>query len=129
LSGDSSDNISPARKGIGPKTAINLVMAGIDPTMERFGDMPDEVQRSCEKVREGWADFRRNIRLMRLPHDPKNAQLSLKQQIIVKKFIAEVCYSQPLRLFSYREFIEKLCELELAEALSFRVELWQLSNL
>lgn len=59
LCGDPSDGISPVRRGIGPKTALKYLAAGVDPTREK----PTEAD---ALVSADWANVRVNYRLMRI---------------------------------------------------------------
>lgn len=53
FAGDSSDNYK-AVKGIGPKQALQMIRAGVDPSRRKFTSLPEDVQRTHAHLRPYW---------------------------------------------------------------------------
>jgi len=70
LGGDKSDNIKPM-KGMGPKTALKLVKAGVSPYLE-WEDQPEDFRAKNEKYKPVWRAIQRSYMAADLPHTRKD---------------------------------------------------------
>jgi len=53
LMGDPSDNIKPLA-GVGPKTAVKMLEAGIDPALKNFSSLPKKTRIKYKQLRASW---------------------------------------------------------------------------
>jgi 5'-3' exonuclease len=74
LAGDSTDNIK-ALKGIGPKTAMTMILAGVDPSRETFAQLPKAAKMQYQHLIPHWKDFHLAYQLIALPSDPYDPRI------------------------------------------------------
>ncbi len=133
FAGDSSDAIPVAIPGIGEKRAMECIRAGADPSKEKP---------VCSNLKyygrlvAGWADVRRNYRLMQIAafHDPalfgKATVKLIKAELdrSAAQLRADVPDEETMRK-TYWEFVKTLADLDLLEALENRFVLWAIQRI
>lgn len=127
LVGDKSDNIPNAYPGLGPKTGLKLLAAGVRPGVKDGWPL----QPVHAGVRAAWATIRLNYKLMRILTLCKSKVLPVRTQLFLKASIAcvmseLVALQNPGKRSGHRSFVNALAGLELAEALENKHLLWRL---
>jgi 5'-3' exonuclease len=94
LGGDHSDNIKPMR-GMGPKTAIKLIQAGID-LNKSFSQQPDFKQKTLDI----WEQIQKTYHAARIPRswsDPRIRHMVVAHQLFVplKAYIVQTAQTFP----------------------------------
>lgn len=139
LTGDESDNIPNAMRGIGPKTALKLLAAGMDPTAEDYIGYSQGVKEALNKINKApvnWAEFwprmRRNALACKIVCNPKAEVLPLE----IRERLGVLCGRTTREEFfrdrsgeledRYRLVTEWLAEWEMVEMKDRRGELFNL---
>ena len=129
--GDHSDNIAHVKKGIGAKTAIKLVKAGLDPKFKFFNRLKDEVQEKyAEEFESIWPMAHENYWLSRIITSYKDEKLPPEIKQSVKSILDKISENgitrnrEYVNLYSYRYFLEFLVNYEMEELFNLRGELW-----
>lgn len=121
LAGDSSDGI-PGIKGIGGKTAVKLVQAGIKPWTDECIPGPDVPKRWASILMEQWATVQLNYKLMKIARTPysicRGPKLSAEMQHILD------VVDGPVRRSRYSKMIRLLGDAELTSLMEQRRSLW-----
>ena len=132
ISGDASDGIPNAVRGIGPKTAVKILELGIDPTKPRTCVVPigTPAKHPAWKMVEAWEQVHRNYRLMRIPSSYQDAVFSTVKQRELGSLLVPLLTSLSIRQRKgwdrYVQFIQTLAKLDLYEAMDERVRLWSM---
>lgn len=129
--GDKSDDIPVAIPGIGEKRALVCLRAGANPAVAEFACRDLKVAR---KVRGGWAQVRRNYKLMQITGlaDPKLFGKGTARHITDALSAASrelVASDTTTRTRAeYMDFVMSLVRLDLLEALDNRHDLWNIQH-
>lgn len=132
LLGDTSDGIPRAVSGVGEVAAAKFIALGVDPSVERFEDLPRDVRLAAPRVGQAWARVRLNYRLMRLPTSAADPELSTVVQkrvtSAVQKVLKLLAKPAPRSRDDYDKFIKLLQDLDLKQALENRLILWKIAR-
>jgi 5'-3' exonuclease len=132
LTGDPTDNIPKIATGLGPKTAIKMIQAGLDPSFEDFKKHQWIVKQNFQTLGNMWGKVRRNYSLsqivcsvddVRLPEDVRKNLSWVAADLTRESFLRE---KRKLTDESFATFTEWLAEYELNELIGMRQELWRL---
>ncbi len=127
IAGDKSDGIPNPVPGIGPKKASKLIEAGLCPSDE-VNTLPIK---GAEELQAKWEHVHRNYRIMSIltstrhelePEDGLTTRLGVLRVVMA---LRGRCKPSKVR---YRQFVAVLQELEMADALASRHELWRLQR-
>lgn len=117
ITGDSTDEIPGAQRGIGPKTALKLMAAGADPSSR---EAPEGV------LAEAWPTVRRNYKLMKILTSPDSKWLTADQQDRARGALSDaICPNGPA---PWKLFLGLLGDLELREAMVRRNDLYRIQE-
>jgi DNA polymerase-1 len=140
FAGDTSDAIPTAIAGIGPKRALACIKAGADPSKDEGWKTVTDLK-LYGRLREHWADVRRNYKLMQIVGIILDTALFGHE---ATKLIKEnldyarrelrageggCVFELSQRREKYWEFLCLLVELDLLEALENRLFLWRIQCL
>lgn len=89
LCGDASDSIKPV-KGIGTKTAMKMIQAGVDASVKKFEDLPRKVRHTHPKLKKHWEAIHNAYILSKLPKDHEFKMFSKDISERVKRWIDPV---------------------------------------
>jgi DNA polymerase-1 len=127
FAGDGSDTIATAIPKVGTKRGLALVCQGIDPACKTFDELPGLVKASFPHIREHWGAIRTNYRLMRLPQELHEAEMSLEQQLCYEAILAHL--DAPVESTScYKTMVAQFADLELSVAMERRKDIWGLAK-
>lgn len=133
LCGDVSDEIPNPIRGLGPKTAVKLVQAGVDPSRKtpvKGIPRPVKALPIAGRLWDAWKDARRNYGLMRLAQEPTDVAVSDRVVSEVRACLREVeqaiASPEPVE---YEQMLKVVCGLELYEAFSNRRLLCRLQKI
>lgn len=122
LLGDSSDNISKPVKGIGPKGAVKLIEAGVDPLKRDAAAGMGGVKN--EKLAAAWATVCRNRMLMKLLPSVESSRVSRVQrdQLVVwsRGIRHDLCSAVWLSPGQQRAWVKIMSELSMEDAIKHR---------
>lgn len=121
LVGEATDNIAKPIAGVGPKKAIAMLKAGVDPS----SDTPHkDYVAHWDKIRLCY----RLTKIIRKTHDKRLPEISQKAlRIIVKEAQSTTLYrSIPNKKKTHRYMMDFLAEYELQELIERRDLLWQI---
>jgi 5'-3' exonuclease len=132
LTGDPTDNIPKIATGLGPKTAIKMIQAGLDPSFEDFKKHQWTVKQNFQTLGTMWGKVRRNYSLSQIVCSVQDARLpeEVRKNLLVS--LADLTRESFLRDRkrltdeSFATFTDWLAEYELVELLGMRQELWRL---
>ncbi len=131
LSGDTSDNIKHI-SGIGPKTAVKMLEAGVNPSFEDFGRHPKEVRTRFAQLRDNWTLVHQSYLLSKIPtrvkwkNYPKGLYLG---ELVVElgTILKNPCREFPKSIDEMSdEYLNFLCDYELMYLLGRRHEVWRI---
>jgi DNA polymerase I len=138
LCGDTSDNIKHIA-GIGPKTAVKLLEAGIDPSLSEFDQHRGDIRRRYSALKDNWSLIHHGYLLSKLlPSKLKWGEFPLvdgiKEHMDMSSFVTELQHATkvPYREFEKSldemsdEYLHFLCDYELMYLLSRRHEIWRI---
>jgi 5'-3' exonuclease len=125
LGGDHSDNIKPMR-GMGPKTAIKLIQAGVD--LSKGYCMYQNWSTVPEKYKAAWPDIQKSYHAARIPRswsDPRIRHMVVAHQLFVplKAYIVQTAQTFPnqqARLDGQAQFARFLAQYGLESLFSVR---------
>lgn len=122
LGGDTCDNIRPMR-GVGPKTALQLVRAGVRPSVSHFSELevrglPEGLKTRCRKA---WQEIRACYDMALLPEHVDDTRLPAEAKVVLKRAFSEaMTYRREIPDHGREQFIKFLGRFELIELLSMR---------
>lgn len=129
LAGDKSDDIPQVRRGIGPKTAANLVQEGLNPSLITFDRHPESVKRAYRDWEVDWPKVWLNYKLTRIATVENYMRLGLSQEDL-KSLNALQIFCKDFTRKKFEDGFERLEEYmlkyELNDLWQRRQELWQL---
>lgn len=140
LCGDASDSIPPAVPGLGPKTAINLLAAGVDPSVKDYRDLGYNVRLKMGdmKIRgigivnwvQVWPVIRRNYTLCKIMLDHRDGRISDNKRQEIYELTRDLRREDFLRKRPgegvFREFSEWLVKNEMEHLFGRRQEFWEI---
>jgi DNA polymerase-1 len=114
IAGDTSDGIPNPVYGIGPKKAVGYLTSGSWP----------------DSLISNWETVQRNYRLMRIVTSVLSKELTPEQKVLVKEQIATVrsLLEGGYRSGQYGEWVARLGQFNLQEALDDRLVLWRIQD-
>lgn len=130
LTGDETDRIPNACRGLGPKTAAKFVSMGVDASLLKYEFLPKEV-REDKKVKsmleDCWKDVNDNYFLCKIIREHNSGLLPLgapeKLELAINRCRDEgVCRTGG----SYNEMLKFMADYQLNEAYDKRSELWSI---
>jgi 5'-3' exonuclease len=132
LTGDATDNIPKIATGLGPKTAIKMIQAGLDPSLPEFKKHKWVQQQQFQTLAPQWEKVRRNYKLSRILCAAGDEQLpeSVREKVVrlVQGLTQESFLRDPKKLDdeSFSRFTEFLLDYEMQELWQQRFVLWKL---
>jgi len=132
LTGEVTDNIPKIATGLGPKTAIKMIQAGLDPSKEEFKKHQWVVQQNFGTLASMWGKIRRNYELSKIVCNPNDPHLHREMQDVLAELVHDMAQETFLRDKkklgdeSFEKFTEFLAEYELLELFGQRHEFWRL---
>jgi len=132
LTGDPTDNIPKIATGLGPKTAIKMIQAGLDPSLLDFKKHQWEIRRNFQTFAGMWGKVRTNYKLSEIVCSVDDERLPEKVRVHLVDLVADLTRESFLRDRrrisdeSFTTFAEWLAEYELNELFGMRHELWRL---
>lgn len=130
--GDSSDNIPQILRGIGPVRARALLDAGLDPSQEKFENMPASVKANVKEFKELWTDLHENYHLCKIIRKMSNKHLSddvkhrLSEMFRHLKSYGIARDRTKLKESNYRLMIDFLLDYELESIYQKKQVLWDI---
>lgn len=85
LMGDASDNIKPLA-GVGPKTAVKMLKAGVDPSIKKFKKI--KAADKYPQIVTKWSDIHKAYVLSYVPRDPEYKHFSSIQKEILRTYVS-----------------------------------------
>jgi len=134
LKGDSGDGIPPARRGIGPKTAVKLLAAGLDPSLPSFLAQVSTMRGKFRGFKKDWAGLYRNYKLTTILNHrtssfyvPTEVQSGIDHQLSgYQAYGSFLRRSNGMTEERYLEMIRFFSEYEMQELIGRRFEFWRL---
>lgn len=137
IAGDKSDGIPNPVPGIGPMKAAKLVEAGLDPSspipIATLGRSEIEDFPGAAALLQKWGYVHRNYRIMQILTSVNHPELEPADQHFTKLDVTRVALALKAEYKSrgkaaYHKFVTVLQELEMADALASRHQLWRLQR-
>lgn len=132
LTGEVTDNIPKIATGLGPKTAIKMIAAGLNPEVDDFKKLPWAVRSNFQVLASSWPKVRLNYKLAKIVTSPADEHLSeeLREQLVVlvdgltkEKFLrSKKCLTDDC----FQEFTDFILEYEMQDLVASRHELWRM---
>jgi len=120
LVGEKTDNIAKPIAGVGPKKAIAMLQAGVDPSSD---DPHPEYKKHWHKIRLCY----RLTKIVRKVHDKRVPEISQKElRIILSKVQGKDLHRSPKTKKMYQYMMDFLAEYELSELIARRDLLWRI---
>ncbi len=132
LTGDPTDNIPKIATGLGPKTAVKMIHAGLDPSLEDFKKHQWATRQEFQTFSTMWGKVRRNFELSQIICNPHDKHLSEELQVELGSMVDGLTKQSFLRDKrkstddSFQLFTDFIAEYELREIFGMRHELWRL---
>jgi len=133
LTGEKTDNIPQIQRGLGPKTAIKMIKAGLDTSVEDFKTLPWQTRQDFGLLATQWSKVRMNYNLSQIVRSWDDARIDneeVRKQLkkIVNDLTTESFYRDPKKLneegfLALREF---MLEYEMENLFEDRTTLWQM---
>lgn len=131
LIGDSVDGIPGVKRGVGPKTALKMIAAGVDPTIP-FSKQTKEIRKALPDLAGVWDKVELNYELVgiqtcfdlsKFPSGVRREIEEMLSKLSRRKFIRRPSYVTKER---YQSMLMWLSKYDLTGLLARRRELWKL---
>ena len=132
MTGEPTDNIPKIQTGLGPKTAIKMIQAGLDPTLEEFKKHKWAQRQEFQYFASMWPKIRLNYFLSKIVCCPTDAHLpeGMQQALLAMvKGLTKASFLRDRRKLTddgLSEFTDFIAEYEMQELFGLRHVLWRL---
>jgi 5'-3' exonuclease len=130
--GDPSDNIPKIQTGLGPKTAIKMIAAGLDPSLEEFKKHKWVPRQEFQFFASRWPVIRQNYALSKIICSPQDVHLSegLREELgFMRTGLTKGSFLRDRKRVndeSFAAFTEFIIDYEMSELFGQRHLLWRL---
>jgi 5'-3' exonuclease len=132
LTGEVTDNIPKIAAGLGPKTAMKMIQAGLDPSLPEFKKNKWVVRQRFQTLATQWGKIRQNYELSRIVRAAGDEHLPApvceKVIAMVQGLTTESFLRDPKKLSddSFSAFTDFIMDYEMQELWQQRFVLWKL---
>ena len=132
LTGEPTDNIPKIATGLGPKTAIKMLAAGLNPEVEEFKKLPWAVRQNFQVFSSLWPKVSLNYKLAKIVTSAEDENLSEQLRTELVSLVNELSKEKFLRSKKclsddcFQAFTEFIVEYEMQDLFSSRHELWRM---